>query len=67
MSRAFEGSSPSSSFEFIRRHNVPYFETDMRRLGAAIEHPPTWSGQKKAGIQDLPTNVRPEDDPVDDE
>lgn len=31
---------PSSDYE-IRRIYVPYFEADMTRLGAAIEHPPT--------------------------
>jgi len=39
----------------------------MRRLGAAIEKPPTWSTLKKAGESAIPVNVSPDDDPADDE
>lgn len=55
---------PKSSYESIRKHYVPYFEKDMSRLGAAIDHPPTWSALKVAGERSLPANVAPDDDPA---
>ncbi len=62
-----ERALPRSSYESIRKHYVPYFEKDMRRLGAAIEHPPTWSGLSETGQPDVPANAVPDDDPADDE
>jgi hypothetical protein len=56
---------PKSSYESIRKHYVPYFEKDMTRLGAAIDHPPTWSALKAAGERALPANVTPDEDPAD--
>jgi hypothetical protein len=56
-----------SSYDSIRKHYVPYFEKDMRRLGAAIENPPTYSALKKAGELDVPGNFDPGDDPADDD
>ena len=41
-----ERALPRSSYDSIREHYVPYFEKDMRRLGVAIEKPPTWSALK---------------------
>jgi len=58
---------PKSSYDSIRKHYVPYFMADMRRLGAAIENPPTWSALKDAGERNVPASVGPADDPVDDE
>ena len=49
----------------LSKHYVPYFEKDMSRLGAAIDHPPTWSALKAAGERALPANVAPDDDPAD--
>ena len=62
-----EPSLPKSSYDSICKHYVPYFEKDMRRLGAAIENPPTWSALKKADERAIPANVAPDDDPADDE
>ena len=58
---------PKSSYDSIVKHYVPYFENDMRRLGAAIENPPTWSALKDAGEHAIPTSVAPAEDPADDE
>ncbi|WP_148313236.1 hypothetical protein [Sorangium cellulosum] len=58
---------PKSSYDSIRKHYVPYFEKDLRRLGAAIENPPTWSALKNAGERAIPADVAPDDDPTDDE
>jgi hypothetical protein len=58
---------PRSSYNSIIKHYVPYFARDMRRLGAAIEHPPTWTALKEAGERDLPANEAPDGDPADDE
>jgi hypothetical protein len=58
---------PRSSYSAIRKHYVPYFEKDMRRLGAAIESPPTYSALKKAGDSGFPASVGLDDDPADDE
>ncbi|WP_437807023.1 hypothetical protein [Sorangium sp. So ce1078] len=62
-----ERALPKSSYDSIRKHYVPYFEKDMRRLGAAIENPPTWSALKHAGEHAIPSDVAPADDPADDE
>ncbi|WP_437996886.1 hypothetical protein WMF26_39060 [Sorangium sp. So ce185] len=58
---------PKSSCESIRKHYVPYFEKDMRRLGAAIESPPAYSALKVAGDSGVPVNAELDADPADDE
>lgn len=58
---------PPRSYASIRDHYVPYFKVDVNRVGAAIEHPPTWSALKKAGQRDLPHDAHDDDDPADDE
>lgn len=62
-----ERSLPKPSYDAIRKYYVPYFEKDMRRLGAAIESPPTYAALKKAGNSGVPENVDPDADPTDDE
>lgn len=42
---------PTSSYEAIRKHYVPYFEKDMCRLGAAIEKPADILGPEGVGRQ----------------
>jgi hypothetical protein len=61
-----ERTLPKSSYDSIRMHYVPYFEKDMRRLGAAIENPPTWSALKNAGER-TPADVATDEDPADDD
>src|SRR5690242_20291282 len=67
LAKVHERALPKSSYDSIRKHYVPYFEKDMRRLGAAIENPPTWSALKKADERAIPANVASDDDPADDE
>lgn len=57
-----------SSYRSVRKHYVPYFMRQIEpRLRDAIRHPPTWSGLKDAGEQDLPTGVSQDADPAEDE
>jgi hypothetical protein len=53
-----------SSYRSIKNHYVPYFGKDLRRLGAAIQHPPTWSDLKEAGERDLPAYASADDEPT---
>jgi hypothetical protein len=56
---------PEASYRSIRDRYVPYFKADFRRLGSAIESPPTWSdlGEADAG---RPGNAMPGGGPTED-
>ena len=58
---------PRTSYESIRGHYVPYFTEDMHRLGAAIDHPPTWADLKASAGRAVPAGVAPDGDPTDDD
>lgn len=40
-----------SSYQWVKKQYVPYFQNDPSRLGAAIEHPPT-SGHVKEALDE---------------
>lgn len=50
---------PATSYEWVRRSYVPYFLGDLKRLGAAIEHPPT-----AAQIKDALVPIEDSDDDI---
>jgi hypothetical protein len=41
-----------SSYNWVTKQYVPYFQNDPKRLGAAIKHPPTSGQVKEALVQD---------------
>lgn len=57
---------PARSYEAIRNHYVPHFKQDLRRLGRAILHPPTFSDLSEAGVVATAGTIGLESDGIDD-